>query len=100
MFSGRPARPIGERAATASTLAPIPATPSPRNMGVSTKPGGTLLTVMPLVASSCASDFVNAITPPFEAAYAVIRAEPVWALDDEILIIRPHLAASISGSTA
>jgi hypothetical protein len=42
--------------------------PSPLSIGVSTKPGGILFTVMPVGASSCANAFVKAITPPFDAA--------------------------------
>ena len=37
-------------------------------MSVSTKPGATAFTVMPLAASSFASDLVNAATPALEAA--------------------------------
>jgi hypothetical protein len=37
-------------------------------ISVSTKPGATALTVIPLEASSLASDFVMAVTPAFDAA--------------------------------
>ena len=36
-------------------------------MGVSTKPGGIVFTVMPLGPSSSASAFVKPMTPAFEA---------------------------------
>jgi len=62
MSSGFPGRFMGEVAAVASTLSG-----ALRSIGVSTKPGGTLLTVMPRPAYSIASAFVSPITPPFEA---------------------------------
>ena len=40
----------------------------PRSIGVSTKPGGMLFTVIPFAASSIASALVKPMTPPFDAA--------------------------------
>ena len=40
----------------------------PDTISVSMKPGATALMVMPLAASSLASDFVMAATPALEAA--------------------------------
>src|SRR5689334_13806842 len=97
MSSGLPARFIGEFAAITSTGAGrSPA----RSIGVSMKPGGTLFTVMPLAANSAAIALVNAMTPPFDAAYGTMRAAPVWALDDDTFTMRPHFASSMSVSSA
>ena len=62
MSSGLPGRFIGATAAAASTLIG-----DPRSIGVSTKPGGMLFTVIPFAASSIASALVKPITPPFDA---------------------------------
>ena len=62
MSSGLPGRFIGIDAAKASTF-----TGAPRSIGVSMKPGGTMLTVMFFAANSMASALVIPISPPFEA---------------------------------
>src|SRR3546814_13037908 len=95
MSSGRPARFIGDAATVLSTL-----TGEPRSIGVSTKPGGMLLTVMPLSANSSASDLVSVIRPPFDDEYCDMPFEPVCADDDEMLMTRPQPALSMSGIAA
>src|SRR6202012_1932416 len=67
-------------------------------MGVSMPDGGMLFTVIPCGAYSRASDLVNVITPPLDAAEWAANGAPRWALDDEIITILPHFAATMSGS--
>ena len=45
--------------------------------GVSVNPGQTIFTRMPAGANSAASDRVNEITAPLDAAYAQIPAPPL-----------------------
>ena len=68
MSSGVPARPSGTIGPTTSTPGKSPAASACRAIGVSTRLGGIVLTVMPLRASSTASALVSAMTPPFDAA--------------------------------
>jgi len=65
MSSGRPGLFIGELAAWPA-MPPAMLAVAACSIGVSTNPGGILLTVTPVGASSSASDLVNVITPPFE----------------------------------
>jgi len=46
-------------------------------------------TLMPRGAHSKARDFVNSITPPFEAQYAVYLGAPLKASSEPLLIIVP-----------
>ncbi len=58
------------------------------------------LTCILLGASSLASAFVNALTPPFVAEYATSAEAPVQPQTDEIFIILPDLRLSIIGITS
>ena len=69
-------------------------------IGVSIADGGMLFTVIPWGANSRASVFVRVMTPPFDAAYCAMRGDPRCALDDEMVTIRPHSAATMSGIAA
>ena len=68
MSAGVPARPTGTMGPTRSTPGKSPAASAARAIGVSTRLGGMVLTVMPFRARSTASALVSAMTPPFEAA--------------------------------
>ena len=66
MSSGRPIRPTGVIAVAFSTLVK-PRSSALRSIGVSMKPGGTALTVIPLGPYSSASDLVNPLTADLAA---------------------------------
>lgn len=68
MSSGRPTRRTGVRRMWSSTVPPISSRVSAlRSIGVSMKPGGTALTVMPDGPSSRASDLVSPLTADLDA---------------------------------
>src|SRR6476659_8761311 len=69
-------------------------------MGVSMKPGGTALTVMPAGPYSSASDLVSPLTADLAATYELMYGCPECVLDDEMLTMRPQPASIMSGSTA
>ena len=68
MSAGVPARPSGTMGPTMSTPGKSPLTSASRAMGVSTRLGGIVFTVIPLRANSTASALVNPMTPPLDAA--------------------------------
>ncbi|CNL63890.1 Uncharacterised protein [Mycobacterium tuberculosis] len=68
MSSGRPTRRTGVRLMWSSTVPPSSCRCSAlRSIGVSTKPGGTALTVIPDGPYSSASDLVRPLTADFAA---------------------------------
>ncbi len=67
MSAGVPARPSGTMGAITSTPGKSPDASAARAMGVSTRLGGMVFTVMPLRASSNANALVSEMTPPFDA---------------------------------
>ena len=70
-----------------------------RSIGVSMNPGGMVLTVIPLGPNSSASDLVSPMTAAFDDTYAAMKGWPPWALDDEMLTMRPQPASSMWGIT-
>ena len=68
MSAGVPARPNGTIGPITSTPGKSPAASALRAIGVSTRLGGMVLTVIPFRASSTANALVRPMTPPLEAA--------------------------------
>src|ERR1043166_5088996 len=78
----------------------LPRDTAARSIGVSMKPGGTALTVMPAGPYSSASDFVRPLTADLAATYGDMYGCPEWVLEEEMLTMRPQPASIMSGSTA
>ena len=68
------------------------------NSGVSVEPGQTTLAVMSWRATSRATDFVNAITPPLAPAYTVSPLDPTRPESLATFTIRPPRPRSIIGA--
>src|SRR3954447_6837951 len=100
MSSGLPILRTGVLAMFCSTSPRNPFFSALRNIGVSMKPGGTALTVMPAGPYSSASDLVRPLTADLAATYDDMYGCPEGVLDDEMLTMRPQPASIMSGSTA
>ena len=94
--SGVPARNNG----VSSQMPDMTSASKQRVMSVSTNPGATQFTRMPLGATSLASAFVYPITAALEAEYATSQEPPVTPHMEEIFTIAPRFCETISGNTA
>src|SRR6478735_9236455 len=89
MSSGVPTRRTGVLAMWSCTVPPRrPRSSDLRSIGVSMKPGGTALTVMPIGPYSSASDLVSPFTAALAATYADMYGCPDCALDEELFADR------------
>src|SRR4029077_9933006 len=100
MSSGLPMRRTGVASMVAWTSRSLPRASALLSIGVSMKPGGTALTVMPAGPYSNASDLVRPLTADLAATYGDMYGCPECVLEDEMLTIRPQPASIMSGSTA
>src|SRR3978361_1145149 len=90
MSSGLPLRRTGVAAMDLSMSPRKPLSAAARSIGVSMKPGGTALTVMPLGPYSSANVFVSPFTADFAATYGAMYWAPECVLDEEMLTMRPQ----------